>query len=128
MAGSSGGCDAKLGTVQPTRRQLQRLEHIRSELAGLDWCLPGSLTIRLGPCGKPACACHRDERRHHGPFRSWTRKVAGKTVTRLLDDDQMDEYGSFFDNHRRLKELVRELEELSVDVVESDAHWGAARR
>ncbi|MGH9188311.1 MAG: DUF6788 family protein, partial [Acidimicrobiales bacterium] len=28
----------------------------------------------------------------HGPFRSWTRKIAGKTATRLLTEEQLASY------------------------------------
>lgn len=109
--------------MEPTRRQAAQLERIRRELAALGPCLPGSVTIRLGPCGKQRCVCHQDPPRLHGPFRSWTRKVAGKTVTRLLSEDQLTDYQELFDNHRRLKELVHELEELSLAIVERDERW-----
>jgi Family of unknown function (DUF6788) len=110
-------------TVEPTARQAKQLERIRRELASIGPCLPGSLNIRTGRCGKAHCSCHQDPPRLHGPFRSWTRKVAGKTVTRLLSQDQLDDYQALFDNHRRLKELVHEIEELSVAIVERDRRW-----
>jgi hypothetical protein len=44
-------------------------------------------------------------------------------VTRLLTEEQLDEYQAFFDAHRRLKELVHELEELSLEIVERDRRW-----
>ena len=123
MAPTSGGSSGKLAPVQLTARQVKRLERLQAELAGLGPCLPGSLQVRTGPCGKQACACHRDPAKHHGPFRSWTRKVNGKTVTRLLSDDQMRDYQALFDNHRRLKELVHEMEQFSLEVVETDRRW-----
>ena len=110
-------------TVEPTKRQTQQLERIRRELATLGPCLPGSLNVRLGRCGKAHCSCQKEPGRLHGPFRSWTRKVAGKTVTRLLSEDQLDDYEKLFNNHRRLKRLVHELEELSLAIVERDRRW-----
>ena len=50
---------------------------------------------------------------------SWTRKKDGKTATRILSDDQLADYRPWFDNHRRLRELVAELEELSLDIARS---------
>jgi hypothetical protein len=44
----------------------------------------------------------------------------GKTSTRILTDDQLADYGPWFDNHRRLRELVAELEELSLDIAEAN--------
>ena len=46
--------------------------------------LPGILTVRAYACGKPGCRCHADPPRLHGPYAEWTRKIAGKTVTRRL--------------------------------------------
>ena len=118
-----GGIPEKLGAVEPTKRQRAALERIQSELAAIGPALPGSIVVRTGPCGKSACACHDDPPRLHGPFRSWTRKVAGKTATRILSADQLDEYQAYFDNHRRLKELVHELEDLSLAMVDRDPRW-----
>lgn len=109
--------------MEPTAAQAEALEAIREELASLGFCLPGSVVVRTGRCGKASCSCRSDPPRLHGPFRSWTRKVAGKTVTRLLSEDQMADYQVLFDNHRRLKELVHDLEELSLALVEGDPHW-----
>ncbi len=61
-----------------------------------------------------SCRCHSDPAHRHGPYRSWTRKVAGKTVTRNLSDDQLQRYQDWFANDRRLKALITELEELSL--------------
>lgn len=111
----------KLGTMD--QDPAQALERARAELAGLGPCLPGSVVVRTGRCGKANCACRADPPRLHGPFRSWTRKVAHKTVTRLLSEEQLADYQPFFDNHRRLKALVREIEELSLAMVETDPRW-----
>ena len=113
----------KLFGVELTKRQAARLERITGELATLGPCLPGSVVVRTGRCGKAACSCRADPPRLHGPFRSWTRKIAGKTVTRLLSEEQLDDYQVLFDNHRRLKELVVELEVLSLAIVDADPRW-----
>jgi len=54
----------------------------------------------------------------HGPYISWTRKVEGKTVTRLLRPDQLERYQTGFDNTRRLRQLIAELEALSLRAAE----------
>jgi hypothetical protein len=123
MSIGRGGPSERLSKVQPTKAQDRALEKIRQEIASLGPCLPGSLVVRTGQCGKQACACHEPDGRLHGPFRSWTRKLGGKTVTRLLSEEQLGDYQEMFDNHRRLKELVHEIEELSVAIVERDPRW-----
>ena len=65
------------------------------------------------------CACHADPPVLHGPYWQWTRKVAGKTVTRLVPDEQLDDYRQWLDNHRRLRALVAELEALTLAIADA---------
>jgi hypothetical protein len=125
MDHTDGGMPEKLSTVRLNKRQAAKLARITDELGSLGVCLPGSVVTRTGRCGKAACSCRHDPPRLHGPFRSWTRKLSGKTVTRLLTEEQLDDYQAFFDNHRRLKELVHELESLSLAIVDDDRRWKA---
>jgi hypothetical protein len=71
-------------------------------------------------CGHANCRCHADPPRLHGPYHQWTRKVAGKTVTRILSDEQLADYSPWLDNQRRLRSLVTELETLSLAIVQAD--------
>ena len=74
-------------------------------------------------CGHASCRCHADPPQLHGPYHQWTRKKNGKTATRILSDEQLADYGPWFDNHRRLRELIAELEELSLAITEADPRW-----
>ena len=65
-------------------------------------------------CSTPGCHCHDDPPALHGPYRAWTRKVAGKTLTRVLSEEQFERYRPWAENSRRLHDLVAELEQLSV--------------
>ena len=108
-----------MSSQQEQRRQRQ----IMAEISKLGFCLPGSLVARSSRCGNPNCRCHVDPDRLHGPYPSWTRRVAGKTVTRTLNADQAERYRPLFDNSRRLRELIDELEALSVQVVAQAEGW-----
>ncbi len=112
--------------VSPTRRQQDRAARIAAELARLGLALPGTLIQRHVRCGRANCRCHADPPVLHGPYWQWTRKVAGKTVTRLVPDDQLDDYRQWLDNHRRLRALVAELEDLTLAI--ADAEPRARRR
>lgn len=90
---------------------------ILAEIAKLDFCLPGSLVARTTRCSTRTCACQTDPERRHGPYPSWIRKVGAKSVTRNLSASQAERYRAWFDNARRLRELVDELEALSVQVI-----------
>ena len=100
-----------------------RQRQIADEIAGLGLCLPGSLVERTTRCGSPRCRCHTDPSYLHGPYPSWIRKVGARTVTRTLRPAQADRYRLLFNNTKRLRELIRELETLAAEVVEQAEGW-----
>jgi len=100
-----------------------RQRQIMAEIAKVGFCLPGSLVERTTRCGTPSCRCHTDPTRRHGPYPSWTRRVGGKTVTRTLSTEQAERYKPLFDNSRRVRQLIDELEALSVQVVAQAEGW-----
>lgn len=93
---------------------------LADELGQIDGVLPGSVVVRHMRCGKPRCACKADPPALHGPYVQWTRTVEGKTVTRFLSDDQLARHQSWFDNAKRLRELVAKLEIASVHAFEAE--------
>jgi hypothetical protein len=103
--------------------QRAQLKRITKELSSLGPCLPGSIVARTGRCGKASCPCKADPPRLHGPYRSWTRKVAAKTVTRIFSEEQLADYQPYFDNDRKLKALLHELETLGLELVDADPRW-----
>jgi hypothetical protein len=82
--------------------------------------LPGTLTVRSYACGKRRCRCHADPPVLHGPYAEWTRKIGGKTVTRRLTDAELAAWQPLFDNARKIRALVTELHQLTLQIVEAD--------
>ncbi len=119
------GCDND--SVSPTPAQQARAAAIAAEitarLAAVSFALPGTLADRMTRCGYPGCRCRADPPQPHGPYHQWTRKKNGKTSTRILSNGQLADYQPWFDKHRRLRELVAELEELSLAIAEADPRW-----
>ena len=109
--------------MEPSPAQRAARDRIAAGLAQADFALPGTLTVRAYACGKPGCRCHADPPRLHGPYHQWTRKKNGKTATRILTDDQLADYAPWFDSHKRLRELIAELEALSLDIADNDPRW-----
>jgi hypothetical protein len=87
---------------------------LSAQLSGLDYALPGTMGRRYMRCGKANCRCKADPPVLHGPYLHWTRTVAGKTLTRTLTQEQASRYQPWFDNARRLRELITELEAQSL--------------
>ena len=110
--------------MELNKRQRQAQQRILDAIADIDLVAPGSVTRRNPRCGKANCRCHDDPPRLHGPYISWTRKVNNKTVTRLLTEEQLADYQAWFDNARKLKALIAQLEEVTLDVIDNDERWG----
>jgi hypothetical protein len=101
---------------RPAADDEQERRRLVERLAEIDYALPGSLGRRENVCGKPGCRCKADPPQLHGPYYLWTRKVDGKTVTRMLTDEQARRYQPWFDNAAALRRIVRDLQSLSVSL------------
>lgn len=108
---------------QPSRERHRR--ELAAQIAETGFILPGTLNLAMNRCGKPRCRCHADPPQLHGPYITWTRKLAGKTVTRRLTAEQAARYRPWFENNRKLRELVNELAALSLQAAEHAEGWGA---
>jgi hypothetical protein len=101
--------------MEPSPAQQTALDKITAGLAAAAGpALPGTLTVRA--CGKPNCRCRADPPRLHGPYAEWTRKTAGKTTTRRLSPAQLPEYQPLFDNAKKLRALLAELQDLTLEI------------
>ena len=107
----------------PSASERRALDELSSALKEIGFALPGSVAVRCYPCGKPSCACHASPPRLHGPYIQWTRRVANKTVHVNLSPEQLADYQVFFENARRLRELVGRLEALTISVIETDPRF-----
>jgi len=92
---------------------------LADQLGAIDGVLPGSVVVRQMRCGNAGCACRADPPSLHGPYIQWSRSVNGRSVTRYLSQAQLDRYQEWFDNARRLKDIVAKLEIASVKALEA---------
>jgi hypothetical protein len=106
--------------MDPSPDQQAARDRIAAELAAAGFALPGTLTVRSHACGKPGCRCRADPPRLHGPYAEWTRKINGKTVTRRLSPAQLADYQPLFDNAKKIRALLAELQDLTLHVIEED--------
>jgi hypothetical protein len=102
----------------PGARQRRAQARIAAALGETGFALPGSLVWRTTACGKAGCHCQGDPPVLHGPYLTWTRTAGGKTVTRKISQDQQDRYQAWFDNARKVRLLVTDLETLSIQAFE----------
>ena len=98
----------------PTKPDVPARTRDAAELIGSCYALPGTLASRFIRCEKTNCRCKAEPPLLHNPYLHWTRTVAGKTVTRTLTLEQAERYQPWFDNARRLREALTELEAQSL--------------
>ncbi len=92
--------------IQELRR---RRDELRAELAAIGELRPGSLLGRYRRCGKPNCHCAAEGAQGHGPSWSLTRKVDGKTVTKIIPQAAVARTKAQIAEYRRLRELSGQL-------------------
>ncbi len=112
---------------KPRRNETRQHERIVAAFAQTGLALPGNVVTRSLPCGKMGCRCKADPPQLHGPYHQWTRKIDGKTVSRWLSAEQAVRYAPWFGNARRLRQLLTELESLSLRVAERNEGWEPQR-
>jgi len=102
--------------------QLQHYEHtyraLAAELATVGFISQGSIVHRYTSCGNPGCRCQGDPPQRHGPYYQWSRAVAGKTVSRRLNQNEAELYQSWITNRRHLEQIVAQMEQISADAGE----------
>jgi len=103
-----------------------RFEQLKNEILQLGFVRPGSLVCRFMPCGNPTCRCMATPPQLHGPYYQWSYKIAGKTRSVRLSEEQARLCQEWTRNHKRFKRLVRQMEQLSLK--ETDRTLGAISR
>jgi hypothetical protein len=96
--------------MEPTAAQRAARDRIAAGLAAAGYALPGTLTVRAYA---------------YGPYAEWTRKIAGKTITRRLTPAELTEYQPLFDNAKKLRALLAELQDLTLEIIEADKNPGS---
>ena len=109
--------------------QLQNYERtyraLAAELADVGFISAGSVVLRYTSCGNPGCRCQGDPPQRHGPYYQWSRAVAGKTVSRRLNQSEAELYRSWITNRRHLEHIVAQMEQISAAAGELLLHHNA---
>lgn len=90
-----------------------RFAELRQELQKLEYFCKGTVLERRMKCGQPACACHSDPAKRHGPYWEWTYKAGAKTINVRLHPAAGPLYRAASQQYRRLKSLLKRLETIS---------------
>lgn len=95
------------------RSTAARFAELRQELQKLEYFCKGTILERRMKCGQPACPCHSDPAKRHGPYWEWTYKAGAKTINVRLQPAAGPLYRAASQQYRRLKSLLKRLETIS---------------
>jgi uncharacterized protein DUF6788 len=94
-------------------RYAQQFQELKQQLQLLEYFCKGTVLKRTMKCGQPACACHTDASKRHGPYWELTYKAQAKTVNLRLSPEAGPLYKAAVQQHRKLKSLLTRLERIS---------------
>lgn len=106
-------------SAQVKLKALQRKQkEFAQQLGTTDFIWNGSISKRFLTCGKPACPCHTNPEAKHGPYYYWTTKKAGKTISKLLTEQQAEILQQWITNRRVLEHTLDDMKKLSQEAYE----------
>jgi hypothetical protein len=85
--------------------------------------LAASLVTLRRSCGNPRCRCARGQK-HLGHYLTW--KVKAKTHTAYVPVDLVPQVKQWTQEHRRLKQVIRQVTQLSLALIRT--HVSVQRR
>ena len=104
---------------------IQRALHSRLKLlASSTPILGASLCSYTHRCGRPSCRCHHGGPLHPGQHVTFLE--GGKTRSVYVPKDLVPEVRTWIARHRRLKEILKEIHQLSVALIRT--HSQSRRR
>ena len=106
-------------------RYREQYRELKAALGQLAYFCKGTVLSRTVKCGKATCPCANNPDSRHGPYFEWTYKVAGKTAYHRLSVQEANVYRAGASEYRKLKRLLRRLENVSRRAL---AHQAAATR
>ena len=92
---------------QKVKAMERSYDGLRKELGKSGYLWEGTVLRRFVSCGKKACGCRKGT--GHGPYYYWTRKAKGKTVTRMLSDDEGKLFMSWSKNRQDVKKTLKRM-------------------
>lgn len=93
---------------QESEAGLRRQIHAKiAAIAKTGICMPGTLVRKSRKCGNPRCACANGGPLH--PACTVTSKDCGRTKAVYIPVDMIPEVETWVANHKRVKELLKEI-------------------
>ena len=97
----------------------EKKNHILQSIGVLGVFRQGSLSPRYRKCGKPYCHCAQEGSKGHGPLWMVTRAVGGKTRSKAIPAERVEETFAQIEAFHRFQDLVREYTEVNIKICDA---------
>ena len=94
----------------------RRYARLTARLPKTGWVLQGTIHERLDRRPDPRAPSNK---KTYGPYYQWTFKHNGKTVTVNLSPSQARTYQKAVNNHRKVKNILKEMRVISREFLEA---------
>lgn len=79
--------------------------------------LPGSLSMRKLPCGKPQCICKREGKLHDGYQYSFKLGPEKKGITKMIPKDFRNQVEKQVLENKEFKKIMKRIQEINVEIL-----------
>ena len=90
---------------------------LKKKLSKIDFIAIGSINTLPIKCGNKKCDCYTTNIGKHGYYTNWTRKISGKTKSKVLSKKQVELVKEFKDNYLQLKNILDQMLSLSEEYI-----------
>jgi hypothetical protein len=106
--------------VLPGMKDLKSIEKkitkIKADLMALGEMHPGSLSQQFNVCGVKNCRCKdKVNPQKHGPYHQLSYVIKGKSTSRFIHKDHLEEVQRHVENYKQFKALTTEWKELAAE-------------
>lgn len=90
-----------------------KITKLRKELTDFEYILQGTINAAYLKCGKKQCICHKDPDKKHGPYYILTRKIKGKTVTKIFSKEKANFLNIYLKKYNDVIKVIRKISKYS---------------
>lgn len=95
----------------------KKIEKIKEELLSIGDMHPGSLSKQYNICGNATCRCKdRQEPKKHGPYHSLSFSHQGKSTSRFIKSEFVEQVSEQVANYKKFKKLVEDWKDLATQL------------
>lgn len=90
-----------------------KIKKLQKELTAFEYILQGTINVKYLKCGKKQCICHKEPEKKHGPYYILTKKVKGKTVTKMFSKEKANFLNVYLKKYNDVIRIIRKISEYS---------------